>query len=303
MIHLTFCRKKFRGITFVLFYQMNQKKHPFGSTIEAVLYPTFLLIILWIIQWMGAISTFEFYKLGLKPRTIEGLKGIFFMPLLHSQQDIQHLLNNSVALFVLLAVLVYYYRSIAFRVMVLLWLMTGTFVWLYAANRGVYHIGISGVIYGLVGFLFVSGVLRKYLPLQAISLFVVFVYGNMIWGIFPVQANISWEGHFMGLVAGLILAVIYKDQSIQQPKYQYEIEKEMGIEPPDYEKIWNDKQEELRRQLEEQQMEENQTQENPTIKITYHYKNEDDTFSKIDLGTTKSTTIPTKKKDKNDSQS
>lgn len=230
---------------------MQIKKHPFGSTLEALIYPLLLVAVLWIVQWLDTLSSVDFYKWGLMPRTIEGLKGIIFMPLLHSQQDIHHVLNNSVTLYLSLAILIYYYRDIALKVFVLLWIMTGAFVWIYAENRGAYHIGMSGVIYGLLGFLFTSGVLRKYLPLQAISLFIVFVYGNMIWGIFPIKANISWEGHFMGLVAGVILAFIYKKDAVQRPKYQYEIEKELGIDPPDLEGQWIARQEELKRQEEE----------------------------------------------------
>lgn len=203
---------------------MNERKHPFGFTLEALIYPLLMLIILWVIQWMDSLFAIDFYKWGLKPRTIEGLKGIFFMPLLHSQNDIHHLLNNSLVLFLLLAVLIYYYRDIALKVFVFTWFLTGVFVWFYAENTGSYHIGMSGVIYGLLGFLFTSGVLRKYLPLQAISLFLVFVYGNMIWGIFPIDRSISWEGHFMGLVAGLLLAFAYKNKSVQRPKFQYEVE-------------------------------------------------------------------------------
>lgn len=233
---------------------------------EAVIYPLLLVAVLWIIQWLDALSPSDFYKWGLMPRSADGLKGILFMPLLHSQHDIHHILNNSVALYLLLGVLIYFYRDVALKVFIFLWIMTGAFVWIYAENRGAYHIGMSGVIYGLIGFLFTSGVLRKYLPLQAISLFIVFVYGNMIWGIFPIRVNVSWEGHFMGLVAGIILAFVYRKEAAQRPKYQYEIEKELGIEPPDLEGQWIAKQEELKRREEERLRQE------AGYYIVYHYK-------------------------------
>ena len=149
---------------------MQIRKHPFGSTLEALIYPFLLVALLWIIQWIDILSPLDFYKWGLLPRSVEGLKGILFMPLLHSQQDIHHVLNNSVTLYLMLAVLIYYYRDIALKVFLLLWVMTGALVWVYAENNGAYHIGMSGVIYGLLGFLFTSGVLRRYLPLQAISM-------------------------------------------------------------------------------------------------------------------------------------
>jgi membrane associated rhomboid family serine protease len=259
---------------------MQVKKHPFGSTLESLIYPLLLVAILWIIQWADTLSPVDFYKWGLLPRSAEGLKGILFMPLLHSERDIHHLLNNSVAFYLLLAVLIYFYRDVALKVFLLLWVMTGALVWVYAKNTGSYHIGMSGVIYGLLGFLFTSGVLRRYLPLQAISLFIVFMYGNMIWGIFPIRASVSWEGHFMGLVAGVILAFVYRKEAVQAPKYQYEIEKEMGIEPPDLEGQW------IARQLELRRLEEERQRREAGYYIVYHYiPNEPETTSEENLST------------------
>ena len=144
-------------------------------------------------------------------------------------------------------------------------LLTGIGVWLFAANKGAYHIGMSGVIYSLVAFLFTSGTLRKYRPLQALSLFIAFVYGSMIWGILPISPRISWEGHFMGLIVGVVLAIIYRKKGPQRPKYIYEIEKELGIEPPDLEgQYWQRVKEEEERKAQEEK-----------IKIIYHIKNQD----------------------------
>ncbi len=109
------------------------------------------------------------------PKKSEGLKGIFFMPWIHSHADIRHLLNNSIPIFLLLTLLFYSYREIALRVFLFSWFVTGILLWVFANNNGAYHIGMSGVIYSLAAFLFTSGVLRKYLPLQALSLFIVFI--------------------------------------------------------------------------------------------------------------------------------
>ena len=129
---------------------------------------------------------------------------------------------------------------------------------------------MSGIIYALAGFLFTSGVLRKYLPLQGISLFVAFLYGSMIWGIFPMETHVSWEGHLSGLITGVLLAVFYRNNGPQRPKYQYEIEKEMGIEPPDLEGQYNQliRQQEEERKLREEKLKETGNQ----VKIVYHYK-------------------------------
>lgn len=231
---------------------MKSNNHPFGSVFEALFYPSLLLAVMWLVFWGEQLFPTDFHTYGVLPKSIEGLKGIIFMPLLHAKNDVNHIINNSFPTFVLLAAIIYFYRDIALKVFVLLWLGTGVMLWAYAENTGSYHIGMSGVIYAMLGFVFTSGVLRKYMPLQAISLFVIFVYGNLVWGIFPIKAHVSWEGHFMGLVVGLIVAFMYRSKSVQRPKYQFEIEKEMGIEPPDLEGMWMEEQARQRAYEEEQ---------------------------------------------------
>lgn len=249
-----------------------KKQHHFGSTFEAIAYPALLLVLIWLVFWADKLfPAFHFYQLGVRPKEISSLKGILLMPLIHSPRGFEHIVNNSVPIVVLLGTLIFYYREIAGKVFLFSWIFTGIGVWLFATNTNSYHIGISGIIYALAGFLFISGVLRKYLPLQAISLFVVFVYGSLIWGIFPMKPQVSWEGHLSGLIVGVILAVIYRKKGVQRPKYLYEIEKEMGIEPPDFEAELNEK---IRlakeREAEKERMEKGYT-------IVYHYQPEKET--------------------------
>jgi phosphohistidine phosphatase SixA/membrane associated rhomboid family serine protease len=199
----------------------------FGSNLEAVMYPLLLLILMWSVYLLEMIAPFSLTSWGILPKTLTGLKGIIFSPLLHSPNDIMHVVNNSFPTAILLGALVYFYKSIAGKVFFLSWIITGLLVWLIAENKGSYHIGMSGVVYALASFLFVSGKIRNYLPLQGISLFVAFVYGSLIWGVFPTEERISWEGHLFGLLTGIALALFYKKSGPQAPKYQYEIEPEM----------------------------------------------------------------------------
>ncbi|PKR80346.1 rhomboid family intramembrane serine protease [Brumimicrobium salinarum] len=221
-----------------------------NRTLEAIIYPLLVLIIMWTVFLMDRYFQLDLYRFGVKPQTLEGVKGIFFMPFIHGQRDFSHIINNSVPTLVLLSTLIYFYREIAFYVVLFVWLGTGFLVWYIAINTQSYHIGMSGVIYGLFGFLFISGFFKKYLPLQAISLFVAFVYGSMIWGVFPMEAGISWEGHLSGFLVGTLMAIIFRKKGPVPPKYAYEIEKEMGIEPPDLEGEWRER----RRIWEEQQL-------------------------------------------------
>lgn len=245
---------------------MNQQNNGFGSVTEAIIYPLLLVVVMWLVFWADHLfPQIPFYKWGVMPKNLDTLKGIIFMPFLHSYSNMGHIINNSFPTFVLLAALIYYYRPIALRVLVISWILTGLGLWLFAENNNSYHIGMSGVIYALAGFLFTSGVIRKYRPLQAISLFVAFVYGSMVWGIFPMEPHVSWEGHLSGLLSGVSMAFVYRKLGPQAPKYQYEVERELGIEPPDLEGIWKAKMEEAQRRQEE-------LQTGSDYKIVYHYK-------------------------------
>lgn len=242
----------------------------FGSWPASFVVAGFFVLLMWMFYWAQHLFDFDFYKLGVLPRTTEGLIGVLTMPFIHSQREIEHIVNNSLPTFLLISALFYYYKPIAWKVLLIGWILTGIGVWGYAENTGSYHIGMSGVIYFLTGFLFTSGVLRKYFPLQALSLFIVFIYGSMIWGIFPMEEKISWEGHFVGLSVGIVMAFLYRVTGPQRPKFQYEIEKEMGIEPPDLEGMYYER----LRQLEEAEKAKNQEQLESTDapKVVYHYR-------------------------------
>lgn len=222
-----------------------------NRTLEAIIYPLLVLIIMWTVFLLDRYFQLDLYRFGVKPQTVEGIKGIFLMPFIHGQRDFSHIINNSVPTFILLSTLIYFYREVALYVVLFVWLGAGFLLWYLAVNTQSYHIGMSGVVYGLFGFLFVSGFFKKYLPLQAISLFVAFVYGSMIWGVFPMEAGISWEGHLSGFLVGALMAVVFRKVGPVPPKYRYEIEKEMGIEPPDLEGEWK----EARRIWEQKQLE------------------------------------------------
>lgn len=227
----------------------------FEKSLKPAMLPAFLVVLLmWLAYWADALFVTDFQRYGLNAQHMSGLRGILFMPWIHSAQDIKHILNNSMPTFLLLTLLFYSYRKVAWHVFLLSWLFTGVLLWFIGGSNGAIHIGMSGVIYALAGFLFTSGVLRKYLPLQALSLFIVFLYGSLIWGVFPTQPRVSWQGHLSGLIVGVMLAFIYRKQGPQRPKYQYEIEKELGIEPPDFEG-------DLRRAIEAEQEAERRLQE------------------------------------------
>jgi membrane associated rhomboid family serine protease len=185
--------------------------------------PALLVMVMWLVKYAEYACACDFGEYGVFPRSMEGIRGIFLSPFIHG--DIEHLASNSVPLLLLGAGLVYFYRELAIRVFALIYFLSGA--WLWIAGREVYHIGASGLIYGLAFFLFVSGVLRRDTRLMAISLLVVFLYGSMVWGVFPLWRGISWEAHLFGSIAGILCAVVYRKKGPQRQAYIWEMEDEM----------------------------------------------------------------------------
>ncbi len=188
----------------------------------SLVFPVFFLIVIWLIKIAEILLTIDFTLLGIFPLKTKGLVGIITAPLIHS--DIEHLIANSVPILILGTGLFYFYNKIAYKVFFLSYFIANIWIWLGA--RQAYHIGASGLIYSFASFLFVSGVIRKNIRLMAISLLVVFLYGSMIWGVLPLQPHISWESHLMGAIAGLVLAIYYKDQGPKRRVYSWELEDE-----------------------------------------------------------------------------
>ena len=176
--------------------------------------PFLFIALMWISFIAEHIFNTDFAFLGILPLEVKGLPGIFLSPFIHA--DFEHLLNNTLPLFILGTALFYFYTEVAFRVFFWTIFLTGLTVWVF--GRQSYHIGASGVIYGLAAFLFFSGIIRRHIPLIGLSLLVSFLYGQMVWGIFPLQSvNISWESHMLGATAGIFLAIWYRDKGPQRP--------------------------------------------------------------------------------------
>jgi membrane associated rhomboid family serine protease len=196
------------------------------------LVPSLLFIVLiWLIKLGEILTQIDLTFLGVYPQKAYGLIGIVTAPLIHG--DLEHLSANSIPLFVLGSSLFYFYREIALKVLTLILLITGFSVW--AGGREAYHIGASGIVYGLASFLFISGVVRKEPRLLAITLLVAFLYGSLVWGIFPdffPEKNISFEGHFWGLVSGGILAFYFRGEGPQRKIYDWEREELEELEAP-----------------------------------------------------------------------
>ncbi|GAA0747369.1 rhomboid family intramembrane serine protease [Gaetbulibacter jejuensis] len=157
-------------------------------------------------------------SLGVYPLTLKGLKGIVLSPFIHS--DIEHLYNNSIPLFLLSMALFYFYRKISWKVILYGILLSGLITW--CIGRPANHIGASGLIYVLVSFIFFKGVFARHFRLVALSLLIIFLYGSMIWYVFPVEKGISWEGHLAGLITGFVFALIFRKAIAKPEKYVWQ---------------------------------------------------------------------------------
>lgn len=196
----------------------------------SMLIPGILVFIMWLVKAVELIFSLDSTFLGIFPLTLKGLPGIFFSPFIHS--GFNHLFNNSLPLFFLGTALFYFYSEIAAKITAWTWFITGFLVWL--GGREAWHIGASGLVYGLASFLFFSGIIRKYFRLVALSLLIVFLYGSMVWGIFPdIYKNVSWESHMLGFLSGIILAIWYRKQGPQEPVPDWLEEEEEDDERPD----------------------------------------------------------------------
>ena len=185
--------------------------------------PGLIVFFMWLVKSVELLFGADLSHLGIYPLEVKGLPGIFLSPLIHD--DFKHLISNSIPLIVLGTGIFYFYSDVAVKVVLWIYFLTGLFVWF--VGRDAWHIGASGLVYGFASFLFFSGIIRKYFRLIALSLLVVFLYGSMIWGMFPdFYVNVSWEGHSMGFVSGILLAIWFRNDGPQPPVYEWMTEEE-----------------------------------------------------------------------------
>lgn len=184
--------------------------------------------VLWIIETTAVIFDLDLVRFGVYPLRSGGLIGLPFGPLIHSSWS--HLVANTLPVIILGTALVYGYPRSAKIVLPVVWLGSGLGIWLWA--REAYHIGASGLTFGTMFFLFVIGILRWDKRAMALSMIVFFLYGSMIWGIFPLQPGISFESHFFGASLGVVLAFVLRnyDPIPAAKKYSWEDETEEDID-------------------------------------------------------------------------
>ena len=201
------------------------KNYLIKKTLSISFYPLIFIGVLWIIFFIQQSSNFNFSVLGVLPRSVYGLPGILTSVFIHGGLD--HIVSNSLPILILGMMLFFFYKNIAKPAFLWIWLISGLWLWIGGRNNPdypIYHIGASTLIYGLATFLFFSGVFRKHIRLMVVSAMVVFMYGSIMWGIFPLKNEISWEGHLFGSLAGVLVAYNYRKEGPQRKSYIWEDE-------------------------------------------------------------------------------
>ena len=195
------------------------------KNLKSLKFSVIILIIIWSVKIFEIVFDYDFTEYGVLPRKFNGLTGILFSPLIHS--DVNHLLNNSLPVIILCLLIFNFYSQIAKKIFIYLYFISG--LWLWCIGRESFHIGASGLIYAMASFLFFSGILRKNSQLSAVALLVIFIYGGLFWGLFPIHKNVSWEGHLTGFIAGILVSFIFRKDGPKRKKYNWEIEEDLEV--------------------------------------------------------------------------
>jgi membrane associated rhomboid family serine protease len=174
----------------------------------------FFVGFLWLILILDTVLGLGLNRFGLRPKHMEGLLGIFTAPLLHGNAE--HLFSNTLPLIVSLVTILYLYPRSSVRVIPIIWIGSGLLAWMI--GRPSLHFGASGFVYGLLAYVFISGILRLDMRSVAVSVMVWFLYGSMIWGVLPIRPHMSWELHLSGAILGVALAIIFRRWDITPVK-------------------------------------------------------------------------------------
>lgn len=192
--------------------------------------------LLWMLAAVDSLFDLHLVRHGLLPRRWEGLDGVLWAPLIH--RSFGHLFSNTGPLVVLGTALLYGYPRSSRIVLPVVYIGSGLAVWLFA--RPAFHIGASGLVFGLLFFVLTIGMLRWDRRAIMISLVAFLLYGGMIWGVLPTTPGVSFESHLAGALIGAFLAFRLRDLDPPPPekRYSWEDEEDEALDehwppPPD----------------------------------------------------------------------
>ncbi len=163
-----------------------------------------LIVFFWLVEAADAVifdGSLDMY--GVRPRTLIGLRGLIFAPFLHS--GFGHLMANTIP-FLIMGWFVLLRGTREFvLVTIITAVSSGLGAWLFGAPNSV-HIGVSGVIMGYFGYLLMRGYFERSLTAVLWSIFIIVLYGGLLWGVLPGQNGVSWQSHLFGFLGGGLAA-------------------------------------------------------------------------------------------------
>ncbi len=184
-------------------------KESFNQLKIAVEYALSFIVIFWVIMLVKYFMGVSLNFLGIFPRITDGLfPGVITAPLVHT--NFQHLMANSFPFGILCSLFFFFYRKKTLLIFILVWITAGLLTWII--GRGAWHVGASTIIYALASFLVFGGIMSRKFTLMLASVIVILVYSGLIWGIFPTDEQVSWEGHLSGAVSGAIWAYLFRKE-------------------------------------------------------------------------------------------
>lgn len=159
-----------------------------------------LLGIMWLAEVLDYMPFVDLDRFGIHPRSLLGLLGIVLAPFLHA--GFGHLMVNSLPFVILGGFVLLGGTRVFWSVTIFVTLVGGLGVWLFA-DKFSNHLGASGLIFGYLGFLLARGIFEKSLTWMLISCAILVGYGGLLFGVLPIHAGISWQGHLFGFLAGV----------------------------------------------------------------------------------------------------
>lgn len=208
----------------------QQQEHT--SFYRNVVIALLMVLVIWTVKMIETFAVGSLSQYGLRPGQVDGLIGILTMPFLHG--DFEHLISNSIGLFITALIGLQIYPKSFWRSFALIYILGHSMTWYFARGDAV-HIGASGIIYGLWGFLLMGAFIRRDRPAGGAAMVVVLLFAGMIWGTLPIWVDKSWEGHLFGMLSGLVAAAVFSAKDRIQPKLWPEEVQAQAVDAPDLE--------------------------------------------------------------------
>lgn len=196
---------------------MNSKE--IIAFIYKIRYPLSLVLFLVVVKIWDNFSGFDMYLWGNFPREWSGLPGIVTSHFIHGSW--RHLASNLIPVSILTSVLVLFYPKVAGQAFYTIMIGTGVMVWLFA--RPSYHVGASGIVYGLISFIFWIGIFKKNKKSIVLSLIVLILYSGSAEGLFPAEPGVSWESHLFGAMVGWVVAFVFRSVVEEDEKVYHDL--------------------------------------------------------------------------------